>query len=109
MARIFVLFLIPLFVATLAQAQVSVPTQSALTPAPVASPSLENEGHATFVRVCSTCHAPEIVAHQRLDREGWTTIVYQMANQGAVATDAELDEIIDYLSRSYPDEEQPAA
>lgn len=67
----------------------------------------EGDERATFLRVCSGCHAPEIVAHQRHDIEGWNTVVYQMADQGAIASDAELEEIVAYLSRSFPSTEQP--
>jgi competence protein ComEA len=66
-------------------------------------------GRDTLLRVCSTCHAPEVVAQQRLSAEGWKELVETMANSGAVATEAELAEITAYLTRSFPPNEQPVA
>lgn len=66
-------------------------------------------GRDTMLRVCSTCHAPEVVAQQRLSAEGWKELVETMANNGAVATEAELDEVTAYLTRSFPPTDQPAA
>ena len=62
-----------------------------------------------MLRVCSTCHAPQVVAQQRLSAEGWKELVETMANNGAVATEAELAEVTAYLARSFPAGEQPSA
>jgi mono/diheme cytochrome c family protein len=66
-------------------------------------------GRDTLLRVCSTCHAPQVVAQQRLTAEGWKELVETMANNGAVATDAELAEVTAYLARTFPATEQPSA
>ena len=58
-------------------------------------------GHATVMKVCSGCHAPEVVAQQRLTSEGWHDIVEKMADHGALGTDAEFAEITDYLVRNF--------
>lgn len=58
--------------------------------------------HETFVRVCSSCHVPEIVSNKRLSREGWEEVVQMMIGRGATGTDAEMAEIVDYLAKSYP-------
>lgn len=72
-------------------------------PPPVSAAALpQGAGRETMVRVCSTCHAVEIVAQQRLTPEGWAELVETMANHGAVASDAELAEITAYLSKAYP-------
>lgn len=88
------LFLAPLCAAAIATAQS--PAAEADFP--------EGEGRDTFLRVCADCHAPQIASHQRLTREGWSDLVFLMADQGAVATDEELEQIIDYLSGAYPPE-----
>lgn len=77
-------------------------------PAPSGQPSAlpAGAGHDTMVRVCSACHAPDIAAQQRLTEQGWRELVRMMADNGAVATDAELAEITAYLSRSFPAEAQ---
>ena len=60
------------------------------------------QGRDVMVRVCSQCHSPEIAAQQNLDAQGWKDLVDQMANNGANATDAELDTITKYLSATFP-------
>jgi mono/diheme cytochrome c family protein len=60
------------------------------------------DGQATFLRVCSTCHTPEIAANQRHDEAGWKAVVDLMADQGAVASDAEFAAITTYLTRTFP-------
>ncbi len=78
--------------------------------APAAASALPaGPGRDTTVRVCSACHAPEVVVQQRLTPDGWREVVETMANNGAVATEAELAEVTAYLSRSFPAEEKPAA
>ena len=59
-------------------------------------------GRELMIRVCSQCHSPDVVAGQQLDRAGWTRVVDQMASQGAVATDPEFDEIVQYLAAAFP-------
>lgn len=58
--------------------------------------------HDLTVRVCSGCHAPEIAAQQRLNRQGWEEVIEMMASRGAVASDAELAQITEYLSTNFP-------
>jgi hypothetical protein len=55
-----------------------------------------------MIRVCSPCHLPDVAADQELDPAGWKTLVDQMASKGAVATDAEFDEIVRYLANAFP-------
>ena len=65
-------------------------------------------GHDVTVRVCSGCHAAEIVAGQHLSPQEWNSMVETMAARGATATDEELDQITDYLARSFPRTTPPA-
>jgi quinoprotein glucose dehydrogenase len=67
------------------------------------------EGRELTLRVCSSCHSPGIISAQRLARTDWDRIVQTMANQGAVATDAELATITDYLVKSFPPADSAAA
>jgi mono/diheme cytochrome c family protein len=60
------------------------------------------EGREVMIRVCSQCHEPEMVADQQFDQAEWKTLVDQMAGKGATATEAELDEIVRYLAKSFP-------
>lgn len=78
---------------------------AAQAPSPSASfPVLPaGAGRDTMIRVCASCHAPEVVAQQRLTPSGWKELVETMANNGAVATDAQLVEITAYLSTAFPE------
>jgi competence protein ComEA len=60
------------------------------------------EGREVMIRVCSQCHEPEMVADQQFDQAEWKSLVDQMAGKGATATEAELDEIVRYLAKSFP-------
>ena len=58
-------------------------------------------GKEETVRVCSRCHAPELVASQRQTRDQWQVTISKMANLGAQASDDEFAVILDYLSRQF--------
>ena len=60
------------------------------------------EGRDLMIRVCSQCHAPEQAADQQLDKAGWKDLVDQMASKGAEATDAEFEQIVQYLAIAFP-------
>ncbi len=53
-------------------------------------------------KICSGCHAPEIVMGRHETKEGWENIVSDMVNKGANGTDDEFNQIIDYLSANFP-------
>ncbi len=59
-------------------------------------------GRDVMIRVCSTCHDPELAADQQNDGAGWKALVDQMASKGADASDAEFAQIVDYLTRAFP-------
>jgi mono/diheme cytochrome c family protein len=59
-------------------------------------------GRELMIRVCSQCHSPDVAADEQLDPAAWKNLVDQMAGKGAVATDAELDEIVRYLANAFP-------
>ena len=59
-------------------------------------------GRDVETRVCSQCHTPERPATERHDLAGWNDIINQMVNNGAVASDAEFDQIATYLAKSFP-------
>jgi competence protein ComEA len=66
-------------------------------------PSLPaGQGRDVMIRVCSQCHEPEKVADQQFDRAGWKDVVDQMASKGAQASDAEFDQIVNYLANAFP-------
>jgi mono/diheme cytochrome c family protein len=80
-------------------------TAWAQTPSPPADehPKLPaGQGRELMIRVCSTCHSPDLAAEQQLDQAAWKALVDQMASKGATATDEEFDEIVRYLAGAFP-------
>ncbi len=59
-------------------------------------------GKDTLVRVCSKCHSPDNVIANGQDRTGWEGTITKMAGFGAVATDDEFTDILDYLVKNFP-------
>jgi len=66
----------------------------------VCLPAAGEDGKAVFERVCSKCHKLTGTLAQRNSRERWSTIIDDMVAKGAEASDAEIDQIIDYLAKS---------
>jgi mono/diheme cytochrome c family protein len=60
-------------------------------------------GRELTIKVCSQCHSLDVVAEQQLDLDGWKNTVDQMASMGADATEAQLDQIVHYLAKAFPD------
>ena len=58
-------------------------------------------GRDITLKVCSGCHQPGIVASLRLTREGWAAVMKDMVREGAKGTDAELAQVLDYLSTNF--------
>lgn len=65
-------------------------------------PFPEGPGKAVLVKVCSPCHALDIIVGLRHSKEEWQTLVYSMKAMGADATDKECDVITDYLAKNFP-------
>ena len=55
------------------------------------------------IRVCAQCHEPQRAASLRLTRQGWEDVIQKMKGLGAsaLATDAELGQITDYLAENF--------
>jgi competence protein ComEA len=62
----------------------------------------EGPGKATFVRVCSKCHSPNIVLANGQNRQGWEDTITKMSGLGAAASDEEFAEILEYLVKDFP-------
>jgi cytochrome c5 len=63
------------------------------------------EGRELTIKVCSTCHPADVLAEQQMDLDGWKETVSQMASMGADATEPQLDQIVKYLAKAFPDKE----
>ncbi len=57
-------------------------------------------GRDTVMRVCSKCHSPNILVANPRDRQGWEDTITKMAGLGAMATDDEFTEILEYLAKN---------
>lgn len=70
----------------------------------------DGPGRDTTQKVCgATCHGPDVVAGSGRSRDQWTAVVNQMVARGAKGTDAELAQIITYLSTSFGPGFRPTA
>ena len=66
------------------------------------------EGRETLKKVCTACHDIESVPRLRYSRADWQSLVYSMKDMGADATGAEMDQIIDYLTKNFGKGEEGA-
>ena len=53
------------------------------------------------VRACAACHAPEMVIAKRHTTEEWDDIIAKMVDRGAVASDEEQQQILEYLVKFF--------
>lgn len=75
---------------------------SQLAPQPAYQQLPPGNGRDLTIRVCSRCHSPEVSATRRLTPQEWYNVVQIMSARGAVATEAEFDQITRYLAESFP-------
>ena len=59
-------------------------------------------GRETMKRICGACHGAENVAGMAKTREEWGALVGEMVADGAQGTEAEFNEIVDYLATAFP-------
>lgn len=81
---------------------------AAAIPAAQAQDLPAGQGRETLKKVCTACHDIESVPRLRYSRADWMSLVYSMKDMGADATTAELDEIIDYLTKNFGKGEEGA-
>ena len=67
----------------------------------------EGQGKAAVQKICSGCHAPEIVMGRHESKDGWSQIVSNMVDKGANGTDDEFNQIIDYLAAHFGKNNEP--
>jgi competence protein ComEA len=56
---------------------------------------------ALYVRVCAECHDLERTESLRRSRNEWRDTIYQMIEEGAEASDAEYETILDFLATNF--------
>ena len=67
----------------------------------------EGPGREETVRLCSQCHAPEVVMSVGQHRAGWAATLRKMSALGAKGTDAEFGAVLGYLAAHFPAQELP--
>jgi len=68
-------------------------------PAAEQDPSLAQEG-VSLQAVCGKCHSLQIVMDTPMSYDAWHDTVQKMIDRGAVGTDEQLEDIMDYLHRT---------
>jgi competence protein ComEA len=53
------------------------------------------------VRACAACHPPEMVIARRHTAQEWDDIIAKMVDRGAVASDEEQQQILEYLLKFF--------
>ena len=60
----------------------------------------------TAQRICSGCHSVQMFLGRGMTREQWAGVVSNMIGRGAKVSDAEFDEVVDYLGKTLPPAKQ---
>lgn len=61
----------------------------------------KDKGRELVLDICTTCHELDLITHQKLSREQWTTVIKGMISEGAVVTEEEFNWIVDYLAKNF--------
>jgi competence ComEA-like helix-hairpin-helix protein len=77
------------------------PSPAAPDQTAAAQPAPDAKGAATFARVCSLCHDGARILSNRRSKSQWTEVIEKMMERGAQVSDADYDDVIDYLLRHY--------
>jgi len=67
----------------------------------------EGPGRKETVKLCSQCHAAEVVMSVGQDRAGWAATLRKMSALGARGTDQEFGAVLEYLAARFPAQELP--
>jgi competence protein ComEA len=62
----------------------------------------EGSGKELVEVICSSCHSTERIAAQHRTKPQWQDKVLEMLQEETDVTQAEKDQIIDYLAKSFP-------
>lgn len=61
----------------------------------------DGPGKEAVAKVCTECHSVDRMRGLRLDKDAWDEKVSDMIDQGAKATDAERQAVVDYMARNF--------
>jgi len=72
---------------------------SALVPLAQAQDLPEGKGKDLVEQVCGACHGTDLVSSRRATKQGWSYIVDDMVSRGASATNEQVAQINEYLTK----------
>ncbi len=61
------------------------------------------KGKELVEKVCQDCHGLDVIVSQTASKDGWQSIVDSMVERGASGTKEELNTIVEYLAKSFPE------
>ncbi len=61
----------------------------------------DGPGKATTISLCSSCHEAAKAASVKLTREGWVETIDKMKALGAQGSEAEFQQVLDYLATNF--------
>ena len=61
----------------------------------------DGAGKETTQKLCSSCHAAELVIGRQESREGWGAITENMIERGAKGSEDEFFDVVDYLATNF--------
>ena|ERR1700743_188325 len=59
------------------------------------------KGKDVVEEVCGACHGADLVASRRATKQGWGYIVDDMVSRGATATNEQIAQINEYLTKNF--------
>ena len=93
-------------VAAIAAASVAMPAYAAQTADPDVNKLPPGPEKAIVAEACTACHELGRIVYGSYDAAGWSNTVHMMMNAGAALTPDQVDPVIKYLIKSFP--ERPA-
>ncbi len=69
----------------------------------------DGAGKAVVERMCTTCHGLNVVTGQRMTKQHWADQVDDMVSRGAVGTDEDVRQVVEYLSRNFGKDTPPTS
>jgi competence protein ComEA len=60
----------------------------------------DNAAKALLERTCTKCHSMDSVQGLHNSKEQWSAVVDDMVSRGAEASDTEIEQIVDYLTKT---------
>jgi competence protein ComEA len=61
----------------------------------------ELPGKATTVKICTTCHGPEMFTTNHKNSNDWDQTITSMTEKGLAISDADYVTVLDYLSKAF--------